>query len=154
MLISLQSLFTPPLDGYDFLLHLEPSRVSRHRQAIQPDGKALAQRPTTGQTIRIGYDAVQAYVDRATLALGDTALLFHDPNGGLVIAGLFNPSLASKVREFRITLDFSSKPALAPASSDGTSESSSKASVCLDREAVVNKLVEMSEGLVSRVRVK
>ena len=97
---------------------------------------------------------MQAYVDRVTLALGDTALLFHDPNGGLVVTGLFNPSLASKNREFRITLDFSSKPASPSVFSNGTSGSSSKASVCLDREAVVNKLVEMSEGLVSCVTVK
>jgi U3 small nucleolar RNA-associated protein 22 len=142
------------LDGYDFVLHLEPARVPRHRQAVQPETKALASRPNTAQAIRLGFDPVQAFAERAKAALGDTAVLFYDPNGGLVIAGLFNPSIASKVREFRIALDYGSEPFIGAQDANGKEGGSSKASVKLDREAILHKLSDMSEGLVSRVALR
>lgn len=153
LLTTHQALFTPPLDSYDFVLHLDPLRVPRNRQAVQSEVKALAQRPTTSQAVRIAFDPVKAFIGRASYALGDTAVLFYDPNGGLVIAGLFNPSIAGKDREFRIALDYSTKPTKNDASVDANG-GTAKSSVSLDRHAVVQKLREMSEGLVVRTVVR
>ena len=60
-------LFSPPLDAFDFVLHLDAGRVPRHRQAVRPDTKALAKRPTSPEPIRTAFDPVAAFFRRASV---------------------------------------------------------------------------------------
>lgn len=80
----------------------------------------------------------------AQTMLEDRAELFYDINGGTTVYGLVNPSLAKKGREFRIALDFPSsitKPA-------DKADKAKTSSVHLDTQAILHKLVELSQGLV------
>lgn len=87
-------------------------------------------------------------------ATGDTVVLFYDPNGGLSLCGLFNPALTSKERDFRIALDYASEPVHKKAALANGDGGKPRAQVRLDRAAVVQRLVEMSEGLVKSVTMQ
>ena len=77
-------------------------------------------------------------------------MFFYDHCGGIAIGGLFNPSLVSKERAFRIALDFPTRPGEAVQSED----IKSRQNVHLDRNAFLDRLVSMSDGLVERVTKK
>jgi len=140
------------MDAFDFILHLHPDKVPRHRQALNPHIKALSTRPASTVTIRPGFDPVILFTDRIQSAAGDAIVLFYDANGGLAICGLFNPTLANKEREFRIAIDYISKPA--HASGKPQDRPKAKAQVLLDRASLLRQFVEMSEGLVAKVTTK
>ena len=78
-------------------------------------------------------------------------MLFYDAHGGLVVCGLFNPTLA-RHRDFRIALDFASMPIESHACE--AEETSIRAPVTLDRIGVLQKLVGLSEGLVVKVTTR
>lgn len=78
--------------------------------------------------------------------MSDTASLFYDENGGIVVAGLFNPGLYEKPRNFRIAQDYPVTAAPIDAGAD-------RSQVRFDCQAVIDKLVEMSEGLVIEVEL-
>jgi hypothetical protein len=67
----------------------------------------------------------------------------------LAVCGLINPSVATKQREFRITLDYASKPLAV--SSESTNGPKGKAQVALDPASFLRRLIDMSEGLVLAV---
>lgn len=68
LIIDVQPLFSPSLRGFDFILHLDRTHVSRHRQHVSPDHKLLAKRARTAQVIRHGFDPVAAYLQRAEVS--------------------------------------------------------------------------------------
>lgn len=74
-------------------------------------------------------------------------MLFHDLNGGSIVAGVFDPSLA-KAREFRVHLGFPCKPV-----EGGEEEEGKKRRVTLDREALLEGVKRIGGGLVERIEL-
>jgi hypothetical protein len=69
-----QQLFSAPLADYAFLIHLDPSVMPRHFQAISPDSSVLSSRHRSSvlsgslmgedDEIRIGWDPVHDLVEQ------------------------------------------------------------------------------------------
>lgn len=86
----------------------------------------------------------------------DTFRIFSDVHGGVVLGGLWNPSL-SKPRDFKVALGFSSKPS---SSSDANSSENSKKNkkkleqIELNQRGVLAEIERLGQGIVSRVEMK
>lgn len=97
------------MTDFDFVIRLNPTRLTRYHENLSPDQAILTLKPpvdklasvTPTPAIPLGYDPASALVGELQKLLGDTAVLFHDLHGGDVIAGLFNPEL-DKAREWHV----------------------------------------------------
>ncbi|XP_028916779.1 nucleolar protein 6 [Ornithorhynchus anatinus] len=93
---DVKTVFRPPLDGFDVLIHLESRQLPRHRQAVDKSAKSFYRglRETKGPGGYfpvVGFDPAQSYLTELREAFGDLALFFHDRYGGEVIGVLWKP---------------------------------------------------------------
>lgn len=97
------------MTDFDFVIRLNPTRLTRYHESLSADPAILSLKPafdklasvTPTPAILLGYDPASALVGELQKLLGDTTVLFHDLHGGDVIAGLFNPEL-DKAREWHV----------------------------------------------------
>ena len=156
---------------YAFLIHLDPTVVPRHFQALHPSTSALASRPRTsvlssstpeGTSPHVSFDPVSLFVSQLQvgplprsptpvltsvpphqITFPSTFLLFHSPEGHIVIGGIWNPS-AEPERQWKIGLGFPCRPV------EGTEE---KAKVVLDKDEVMREIERLGTGLVVRTEI-
>nr|ABX10432.1 neuroprotective protein 1 [Rattus norvegicus] len=94
---DIRTVFRPPFDIYDVLIHLTPRHIPRHRQAVDPPAasfcRGLVTEPGPSSLMPVlGYDPPQLYLAQLREAFGDLALFFYDQHGGEVIGVLWKPS--------------------------------------------------------------
>ncbi|XP_045418924.1 nucleolar protein 6 isoform X1 [Lemur catta] len=94
---DIRTVFRPPLDMYDVLIHLSPRHIPRHRQAVDwPPAsfcRGLLNEPGPSSLMPVlGYDPPQLYLAQLREAFGDLALFFYDQHGGEVIGVLWKPT--------------------------------------------------------------
>jgi U3 small nucleolar RNA-associated protein 22 len=148
----------PSLSHFDFVIHLEPAVVNRYLDHVTFEEEMLEQsvhRVTKGKSETKSKYRNFALQDTPSVQAGlnvgreffllleslylDTMRLYYDPIGGIVIGGLFNPSL-SKPRPFRVGLGFNSRPV------DDESKD-----VILNHKDVIAEIERLGKGLVERV---
>ncbi|XP_004372388.1 nucleolar protein 6 isoform X1 [Trichechus manatus latirostris] len=94
---DIRTVFRPPLDIYDVLIHLSPRHIPRHRQAVDSPAASFCRglfsepRPSLLMPV-LGYDPPQFYLAQLREAFGDLALFFYDQHGGKVIGVLWKPT--------------------------------------------------------------
>ncbi|XP_029059010.1 nucleolar protein 6 isoform X3 [Monodon monoceros] len=94
---DIRTVFRPPLDMYDVLIHLSPRHIPRHRQAVDSPAasfcRGLLSEPGPSSLMPVlGYDPPQLYLVQLREAFGDLALFFYDQHGGKVIGVLWKPT--------------------------------------------------------------
>ncbi|XP_048219541.1 nucleolar protein 6 [Perognathus longimembris pacificus] len=94
---DIRTVFRPPLDMYDVLIHLSPRHLPRHRQAVDCPAasfcRGLLDEPGPSSMMPVlGYDPPQLYLAQLRAAFGDLALFFYDQHGGQVIGVLWRPA--------------------------------------------------------------
>ncbi|XP_012882142.1 PREDICTED: nucleolar protein 6 [Dipodomys ordii] len=94
---DIRTVFRPPLDMYDVLIHLSPRHIPRHRQAVDCPAasfcRGLLNEPGPSSMMPVlGYDPPQLYLAQLRAAFGDLALFFYDQHGGQVIGVLWRPA--------------------------------------------------------------
>lgn len=153
-----KSLFLPSASHFDFLIHLEPAVVNRYLDHIAFDENLLEEsldRVMQGKTetkskyrnlslsssssVQSGLDVGKEFVELLESLFLDTMRLYYDPIGGIIIGGLFNPSL-SKARPFRVGLGFNSKP------TDDKSKD-----VILNQKDVLAEVERLGKGIIERI---
>lgn len=140
------TLFHPPLQRYDFLIHLDASLSLRHAYAVSVRDEArdahrlaLAWK-ALGADPKPGFDTAEAFVSLLRLKYGDAVRLFHDPLGGTVVAGLWNPSLRVP-RRFKASVGVNVAPV-------------ENKNVALNAQAILAEMVRLGQGLVDRVEIR
>ncbi|GAA5958854.1 hypothetical protein JCM8115_000667 [Rhodotorula mucilaginosa] len=147
-----EQLFSAPLADYAFLIHLDPSVMPRHFQAISPDSSVLSSRHRSSvlsgslmgedDEIRIGWDPVHDLVEQLQRNYGSLFLLFHSEHGSPVIGGIWNPA-SEAPRAFKVGLGFPIKPI--------SEDNGGKAKVILDKKAVFREIERLGKGVVVKV---
>ncbi|XP_045696803.1 nucleolar protein 6 [Phyllostomus hastatus] len=94
---DIRTVFRPPLDMYDVLIHLSPRHIPRHRQAVDSPAasfcRGLLSEPGPSSLMPVlGFDPPQLYLAQLREAFRDLALFFYDQHGGEVIGVLWKPT--------------------------------------------------------------
>ncbi|KAM4876616.1 nucleolar protein 6 [Thomomys bottae] len=94
---DIRTVFRPPLDMYDVLIHLSSRHIPRHRQAVDCPAasfcRGLLDEPGPSSMMPVlAYDPPQLYLAHLRAAFGDLALFFYDQHGGQVIGVLWRPA--------------------------------------------------------------
>lgn len=94
---DIRTVFRPPLDMYDVLIHLSPRHIPRHRQAVDSPAasfcRGLLSKPGPSSLMPVlAFDPPQLYLAQLREAFGDLALFFYDQHGGEVIGVLWKPT--------------------------------------------------------------
>ncbi|SCV74315.1 BQ2448_6747 [Microbotryum intermedium] len=160
--LVVETLFLPPLQDYDFLLHVDSSVNPRHFQSIAPEAKALSWSRSRGSilagsvishaeddddsTIRLGFDPVTDLVRELEMHFPAALKLFHSPCES-TIGGIWNPSTAAP-KPFKVGLGVPLKPIVAK---DG--EDTSKPKVVLDKANLLRQIERVGRGLLTNVEV-
>lgn len=171
-----QSLFEPSYSGYDFLIRLDPTHITRLAEHLHAeDDTQIAgkwakfvrnqKNAAIGGKLRVGFNPAELLVkeievrlrmlagskSRLTISLQklypNVLLPFYDVHGGLVIACLWHP-LALPHRNFKPYLGFNTEPA-SSSGSDGKGSSLTQ----LNRAAVLKEVERLGAGLITRVEV-
>lgn len=156
------ALFTPSLEHYDFVIHLNRSVLPRYAENVHADPSVwgakrtkyandaasnLTSFPTLlGDSPKPGFDPAEAFVGMLRALYSDSFRLYHDKHGGCVIGGLFNPSL-DRERDFKVGLGFSSQPASA-------NKGKKQTQVKLNKVAIMAEIERLGEGLVDKVELR
>lgn len=130
--------------------------------------------------VRPGFDPARMLFTDLRRIYADTFVLFHDPCGGDIFGGVWDPSVKDKPRPFRVLGGFSSapqsllkntatdvvscvsaSPQYEPAElfpKDSTPSNSSKGKekelVVLNRQSVLSEIERIGQGLVKEITVQ
>ena len=160
---SVKPMFTHPLAGYDFLIHLKKAHLPRYLLNVAyPESQGRHKE----KTVRPGFDPAELFFADLQRVYGDTMKLFHDPYGGDVIAGVWDPSLKES-RPFRVRAGYSTVPqekvcsvadhtfvTVLNKSQASASKSKGKDTVVLNTTAVLSEIERLGRGLVERITVQ
>ncbi|EJD34800.1 Nrap-domain-containing protein [Auricularia subglabra TFB-10046 SS5] len=151
-IVDVATVFTHPLNDYDFVLHLDPKALPRASDWIleQEAKGGKSSRGYANQPVAIGQDDETPVVDFDPVAMyfadlrriyAGVAEFFWDPLGGRAIGGVWDPSVR-KSHAFRVFLGFNST--IVPGNAK-------KPQVTLNEEATLVEMERMGRGLVTRV---
>ncbi|SCZ98606.1 BZ3500_MvSof-1268-A1-R1_Chr3-1g05495 [Microbotryum saponariae] len=162
--LIVETLFLPPLQDYDFLLHIDSSVNPRHFQSIAPEAKALSWSKAKGSilagsvmshvndededdsTIRLGFDPVTDFVRELEFDFPGIFKLFHSPSES-AIGGIWNPSIVAP-KTFKVGLGVPLKPLVIKDGSD-----TSKPKVELDKANMLRQIERLGRGLLTKVEM-
>ncbi|UZJ57076.1 hypothetical protein CBS101457_006396 [Exobasidium rhododendri] len=154
---SIKSLFIPSLAHFDFIVHLEPAVVNRYLDQVNfsedvlnqsqsrlseeksADGRSKYRNLQSIASTQAGLNVGREFVQLLSSLFLDSMRLYYDDNGGIVIGGLFNPSL-SRPRAFRVGLGFNSMPC------DDTGKE-----ITLNKKDVLAEIERLGSGIIQRV---
>lgn len=161
--MNVKAVFVPDLSHFDFVMELEPAAVTRYIDSLGFDAKALdASERRQGQKAsmyrnfvdlsqREGFlanlDSGSEWVHLIESLYLDSLRLYYDRFGGCLVGGMFNPTLSTKQRAFRVGLGFNSIPSSVVGS--GTAKE-----VTLNRIAIVEELQRVGKGFVRKVTLQ
>ncbi|KAG8737938.1 hypothetical protein FRC10_007518 [Ceratobasidium sp. 414] len=143
-----KTLFAHPLSDYDFVIHLDPKVLPRYGENIAADpnfwtaSRVYANDRGDDVEPLVGLDSAAEYLADLQRAFGHVALFFHDPHGGALIAGLWDPKPTTQVTAFKVMLGYSSMPA------------EEQGKVVFNKKAVLREMEIMGEGMVIEVDSK
>jgi U3 small nucleolar RNA-associated protein 22 len=112
-----RTLFNSPLADFDFVVHLDPLKLTRTAQAlpwhVDPAAMDIVQRRSEATKKRayravrsadraavppvLGFDPASLLYEELVRCFGDKALFFHDSLGGSKIAGVWRPGALDPV---------------------------------------------------------
>ncbi|KAK8853038.1 hypothetical protein IAR55_003739 [Kwoniella newhampshirensis] len=150
--LDVKSLFITPLAGYDFLLHLHPSVLSRYSLAVSPNSQEWESKlkfrnlhsysdSSSASSLTIGFDPAGSFVKDLQKVYGDEIVWFWDVNGGSVIGGLWNPDAGREGgRAMKAFLGWSSEPV-----------ESDSALVKVNKDAMLGEIARLGKGLIERI---
>lgn len=142
--IQAKSLFISSTDDYDFVIHLNPKLVGGgghdHQQKRQVFKNLQYQDPSLA-----AFDPVQLYLDELIRLYSNNILFFYGANGGLCIAGLWNPHVMGS-RDWKVNLTYSTK--LTKQSDDAD------AKLIFNKAATLHDIASLGGDMVSRIEVK
>nr|CAH7712161.1 unnamed protein product [Callosobruchus chinensis] len=105
--INVPQLFTPNLEGYNALIHLDPEMNSRRYEELvfgKVEDRIVVEkyRKLEDEKIPIvNFDPVKKYLDTLRRNYGKYATFFHNTHGGNVVGVLWNPNVYGK-RDFKV----------------------------------------------------
>ncbi|CAE6451240.1 unnamed protein product [Rhizoctonia solani] len=144
--ITERTIFLHPLTDYDFVIRLNQSVLPRYGENIAADqhvwtaSRGFANNREAVSPL-VGFDPAAEYLADLQRSFGRFALFFHDPHGGDIIAGLWDPKPTSQVTPFKVMLGYSTKP------TDG-------GKVVFNKKAVIAEMELMGEGMIRSIDVK
>lgn len=146
---DVEVLFNTPTAGYDFLIHIDERASTRQHQTLRPTRRVSSEGK---DPLRFDYDPVTAFVSYLQSLYGeDTILFLSDPNGGLIVGGIFHPALTTP-HAFRPTLTVPMvRLDTDEAAGDAQAAKVKKAKMVVDRQAVLEEIGRLGAGIVSRV---
>ncbi|KAL4063702.1 Nrap protein [Scleroderma citrinum] len=149
---DIERLFSHAMDDYDVLIELKPGVLPRYHQAIDADPSVWSKDRTTPQadsgTSHPGFDPAWLLFNDLQTTYSDTLKLFYDVLGGHCIGGIWLPSVLG-VRPFRVMGGFSSAP-----TATEKSKMKNKASVVLNRQAVLDEIERLGTGIIKKIVVR
>ncbi|KAL6304485.1 Nrap protein [Sparassis latifolia] len=152
---DVKTLFTHPLEHYDFIVDLEPSILPRYAQNIAADANAWVrkgkyanvQATDDARTVLPGFDPAQLLYDDLKRIYKDTLMLFHDPLGGNRFGAVLMPTLKNP-RPFKVLGGYSS------ISDPEKSKDKDKSLVVLNENAVLSEIKRLGYGLIKGIIVQ
>lgn len=105
-----EGLFAPSMADYDFVIHLDPKFV-RIRQQAGTETQALfknLQIQVSKHKTLVDFHPAKSYLGELRTLYGSNVLFFNNEDGGLVVAGLWNPQTGS--RPWKVNLQYSTIP--------------------------------------------
>ncbi|TFY57330.1 hypothetical protein EVJ58_g7084 [Rhodofomes roseus] len=157
---EVKTLFAHPTEHYDFIVELDPAVLPRYAQGVQAEpaiwakkGKYANARGDDGEAKLLpGFDPARAFYEDLKRVYEHTFVLFHDPLGGHMFGGVWDPSLKAP-RPFRVLGGFSSMP-VAKDTDKPKEREKDKSLVVLNESAVLSEIERMGRGLVKRIVVQ
>ncbi|KAH9829045.1 Nrap protein [Rhodofomes roseus] len=157
---EVKTLFAHPTEHYDFIVELDPAVLPRYAQGVQADpaiwakkGKYANARGDDGEAKLLpGFDPARAFHEDLKRVYEHTFVLFHDPLGGHMFGGVWDPSLKVP-RPFRVLGGYSSMP-VAKDTDKPKEKEKDKSLVVLNESAVLSEIERMGRGLVKRIVVQ
>ena len=83
----------------------QPSLLDITKRPIRSREEELLDSVTPEPAVALAFDPVADLVNEMQRFVKDAVILFHDSHGGSMIAGLFNPLVSTKPRDFRVQVD-------------------------------------------------
>ncbi|CUA70802.1 U3 small nucleolar RNA-associated protein 22 [Rhizoctonia solani] len=141
-----KTIFLHPLADYDFVIRLEPGVLPRYGENITADERVwTVSRGYSNRSVDeaplVGFDPAAEYLADLRRAFGHLALFFHDPHGGDVIAGLWDPKPTTQVTPFKVMLGYSAKPV-------------EEDKVAFNKKGAIAEMEIMGSGLVRSIETK
>ncbi|GAB1522908.1 U3 snoRNP protein [Rhizoctonia solani] len=139
-----KTIFLHPLTDYDFIIRLNPSVLPRYGENLAADqrvwtaSRGFANNREVSSPL-VGFDPAAEYLADLRRSFGHLALFFHDPHGGDIIAGLWDPKPTTQVTPFKVLLGYSTKP------TDG-------GKVVFNKKSAIAEMKLMGEGMPTLLR--
>ncbi|CAE6452704.1 unnamed protein product [Rhizoctonia solani] len=161
--MAAKTIFLHPLTDYDFVIRLNPSVLSRYGENITADESVwTASRGFANNrgdaTPLVGFDPAAEYLADLQCAFGHVTLFFHDPHGGDIIAGLWDPKLTTQVTPFKVMLGYTTKltEEVTPfkVMLGYTTKLTEEGKVVFNKQAAIAEMKIMGEGMVRSIETK
>ncbi|CAG8457739.1 9805_t:CDS:10 [Paraglomus occultum] len=141
-------LFVTPLNVYDAIIYVDPSKCTRYYENLNPNPKYFANNHLAQHSLPVivGFDPVDAYLNDLLKLYSNVALFFYDRYGGTTIGVLWKPSELSP-RRWKATLEFSTMP------ETYTSNVITSNKVVPNQHAILAEMERLGSGLVTHVEI-
>lgn len=149
MKLDVTTLFTSSLGDYDWVIYINRKFYGENQPGKKdtPVYKNLQVEEVQDVSL-VGYDPVHLYIEELERVHGKNIVLFYNGSVTTMIAGLWNPQTES--RPWKVNLTYSTIPGLEKM--DG--EDGEKASVSINKTAILNDIARLGGDLVSKIDVK
>ncbi|KAJ3020011.1 UNVERIFIED_CONTAM: hypothetical protein HDU68_010401 [Siphonaria sp. JEL0065] len=168
-------IFITPTEGYDYIIQLDVSKLSKYHQNISYDEEALPKSKSKFKNLAAlnkdplqrfleEFNPVEKYLVDLQRAFGETMAFFYDVNGGDRIGVLLNKKIVVPLQPWKVNLPYSVKPVLEDDQEDSTStkkgkkdgdkkkkEKKKKAMVAPDYASIGAEIERLGLGLVQSV---
>jgi U3 small nucleolar RNA-associated protein 22 len=139
---DLDALFKSPLKDFDFVIYIA-SKFGKKPKTVSKSKYKNLQAAAATEPDMVGYDAARLYCEELQRLFGDSAILFHEAQGGDLIAGLWSPHTSK--RKWKINLGYSSIPVSVKKEDD------SDVDVELNRDAMLSEMARLGGHIIARV---
>lgn len=158
-----EALFTPNLEDFDFVLHLNASLVrGRSQYARTGTFKNLELQGITNTVAEMAnYDPIGTFIRELRELYGDAVVLFHDQREDNVLAGLWNPTMNE--RNWKVKMPISTIPmvggpvAISASSTVGVNDKSGRSDetnlVRMNKSAIIREIARIGGDVVDSIDV-
>ncbi|KAI9336297.1 Nrap protein [Obelidium mucronatum] len=134
---EVDKIFITPTEGYDYIIQLDPSKLSKYHQNISYDDKCLPKSKSKFKNLAAldkdplqrfleEFNPVEKYLEDLQQAFGETMAFFYDGNGCDRIGVLLNKKIVVPLQPWRVNLPYSVKPVLEEAADETVEDIKSK----------------------------
>lgn len=140
--LDISAVFKPSVRGFDFVIHLNKKFVRHQTSSKSSSIFKNIQHGVISDNSLAGYDPISSYVAELRSLYDEILLLFHDPSGGKIIAGVWDPTKGK--RRWKVHLPYSTEP-LEPG--DGGAETVA----VVNRGAIMSEMARLGGDLVHSI---